>query len=357
MAEARESFQERTEEATPKRREDARREGQVARSMELNSSAVLLMSLVSLLVSGSWMIQQLRSYLGASFRDATVLQLSAEGLREILAQSALVLLLVSAPLMLSVLAAGLLANIGQVGFLVSTKTLEPRLDKLNPIKGLRTLFSARSLAELVKSLLKIASVGLIVWLVLKSELPRFLLLIHDAPEQIMVQVAWALARLMGWALLLMLVLTVFDVAFQRWDFSRQLRMTVQEVKEERKQTEGDPSLKSRIRGLQLETAYNRMLADLPRADVVITNPIRLAVALKYEAERNRAPLVVAKGKRKMAERIRQVAREHGVPVVENRPLARALFRACEVGVEIPGELYRAVAEVLAFVLNMKRRSA
>ena len=357
MAEARESFQERTEEATPKRREDARREGQVARSMELNSSAVLLMSLVSLLVSGSWMIQPLRSYLGASFRDATVLQLSAEGLREILAQSALVLLLVSAPLMLSVLAAGLLANIGQVGFLVSTKTLEPRLDKLNPIKGLRTLFSARSLAELVKSLLKIASVGLIVWLVLKSELPRFLLLIHDAPEQIMVQVAWALARLMGWALLLMLVLTVFDVAFQRWDFSRQLRMTVQEVKEERKQTEGDPSLKSRIRGLQLETAYNRMLADLPRADVVITNPIRLAVALKYEAERNRAPLVVAKGKRKMAERIRQVAREHGVPVVENRPLARALFRACEVGVEIPGELYRAVAEVLAFVLNMKRRSA
>jgi len=357
MAEEQGSLQERTEEATPKRREDARREGQVARSPELGSGAVLGSALLVFLVAGPWMREQMSSYLGQRLQAPATLLVDVDSAPQLLREGAALVLLVLAPLLLAVAAAGLLANLGQVGLLFTGKPVTPSWSRLNPVKGLAQLFSLRSLAELGKSLLKVTLVGLAVWLVLGPEVPRLGQLAFLPLTGVLPMLAAVVLRLGIWVLVMLLALAALDVVFQRWDLARRLRMTVQEIREEFKQTEGDPLLKRRQRGIQLETAYNRMIRELPRADVVVTNPVHLAVALQYQPGSMRAPRVLAKGRRLVAERIKEIAREHGIPVVENVPLARALFKSCAVGDEIPGELYRAVAELLAFVFRLKRRSA
>jgi flagellar biosynthetic protein FlhB len=199
-------------------------------------------------------------------------------------------------------------------------------------------------------------VGLAVWLALRRELPALRLLVFAAPSQLLPALGAAAARLAAWVLALLLALAAADMAYQRWDLARRLRMSVREVRDELRQTEGDPLLKRRQRSIQLDTAYNRMIRELPRADVVVANPVHLAVALRYAAAM-RAPVVLAKGRRLVAERIKELARSHGIPVIEDPPLARALFKSCGVGEEIPGELYRAVAELLAFVYRLRRRTA
>jgi flagellar biosynthetic protein FlhB len=260
-------------------------------------------------------------------------------------------------LLAAVAVAGLLTNLGQVGLLFSAKPLNPNWGRLNPIKGIAQLFSLRSLMELGKSLAKVSLVGLAVWMVLRREVPLLRQLVFNQPSELLPALGAGALRLTGWVLAMLLALALLDVTFQRWDLSRRLRMSVKEIREELKQTEGDPLLKRRQRGIQLETAYNRMIRELPSADVVVTNPVHLAVALSYKGGAMRAPRVLAKGRRLVAERIKEIARQHGIPVIEDKPLARALFKACAVGDEIPGELYRAVAELLAFVYRLKRRSA
>ena len=357
MADEQGSFQDKTEEATPKRREDARGEGQVAHSMELASGAVLAASLGALLLAGGWMRTQLMAYMGQRLTVPSALSLDLDNVPDLLREGGSVAVLVLAPLLLAVAAAALLTHLGQVGALFSSKAIEPNWGRLNPIKGLGNLFSLRSLTELIKSLLKVALVGLAVWLVLRREVPALRMLVFAQPADLLPALVTAIVRMVAWVLGMLLVLALADLGYQRWDLARRLRMSVQEVREETKQTEGDPLLKRRQRGIQLETAYNRMIRDLPRADVVVTNPTHLAVALRYDSASMRAPRVLAKGRRLVAERIRLVAREHGIPVVEDQPLARALFKSCDVGDEIPGEFYRAVAELLAFVYRLRRRSA
>jgi flagellar biosynthesis protein FlhB len=345
---------EKTEEATPKRVDDARLEGQVARSMELNSMAVLLASTGVLYFAGKWMIDTLNNYMGAVFIEAPVKLMNVANIQEILSHATLILFKTLAPLLLTVLVAGILVNVLQVGFTVSTKTLEPKLDKINPIKGFKNIFSAKSLGELVKSILKISLVGLVIWLLLRKELPALHLICGASPALIASHISGIALKLLLWVLGFMAALSILDFAFQRWNHAKQLRMTVQEVKEERKQTEGDPQLKSKIRGLQQETAYNQMISTLPQADVVVTNPTHIAVALKYN-DNMAAPIVVAQGQRLLAQRIKDIARDHGIPIIENKPLARALFKACDVGMEIPVDLYRATAELLAYVVQLKNR--
>jgi flagellar biosynthesis protein FlhB len=357
MSDQQSSFQEKSEEATPKRREDARKEGQVARSMEVNSAAVLTGTLGAFLIAGTWMRERLVEYMHDTFAMVAHAPVNMHTVPKLLEDAAILVLMVVGPVALGALVMGIIANVGQFGFLVSGKQLEPRFDKLSPLKGLKQMLSMRTLVELIKNVFKVSFIGLGIYLVLKKKLPTFLDLVFESPIRIFEITAAAGWTLLSAALVLMFFLAIADFLFQQFDHSKQLRMTHQEVKEERKQTDGDPLIKSRQRGLAQETAYNRMIRDLPTADVVLTNPTTLAVALKYKPGEDRAPRIIAKGKRLMAERIKSIAAEHDIPVIENKPLARRLFAICDVGSTVPGELYRAVAEVLAFVFRQRRKSA
>jgi flagellar biosynthesis protein FlhB len=357
VAEKDSSFQERSEEATPKRREDARKDGQVARSMEVNSAAVLTGTLGALLVAGSWMRENILLFMQSTFLQVGSPDVSQHTVPALMTDGAILLLKVVSPVALGALVMGILANVGQFGFLVSSKQIEPDFGKLSPLKGLKKIFSMRTLMEAIKSVLKVAMTGLCIYLVLRATLPTLLDLVFESPIGIFHGVAAVGWKLLYAALAMLFALAIADFVFQRFDHSKQLRMTHQEIKEERKQSDGDPLLKSRQRGLAIEAAYNRMISDLPTADVVLTNPTTYAVALKYDADRHHAPFVVAKGKRLMAERIKAIAAEHSIPVIENKPLARRLFTLCDVGAVVPGELYKAVAEVLAFVFRQRRRQA
>lgn len=350
-------FQEKTEEPTPKKREDARLEGQVARSQELNSAAVLMAASLVFFLGGHRLLTGLGELVREAMIQAPRQSLEVADATRMMNESAMAVLSLCLPFLLTVLALALLASVSQVGFTFSTKPLMPKFDKLDPIKGLQQMLSMRSVVELVKSVLKVALMGWVCWLLLQSEMNGLLPLVYASPGAILGHVGGIVLKLLAAALALQLALGAGDLLFQRWDTTRKLRMTVQEIKEERRQSEGDPQVKSRLRSLQHDAAYNTMLREVTRADVVVTNPTHLAVAIKYDPERMNAPTVVAKGARLVAQRIRELARENGVPVIENKPMARALFKACEVGMEIPGELYRAVAELLAFVYRLGGRSA
>jgi flagellar biosynthetic protein FlhB len=239
----------------------------------------------------------------------------------------------------------------------SNEAITPKFDRFNPITGIKRLFSTRSLIELLKSLLKLAVVGWIGYTTIMGELKVFPLLVDKTGAEVLAfagQVCFKLFLKTGLALL---VIAGFDYAYQRYQFEHNLKMTKQEIREEFKSTEGDPLIKSRIRSLQRERSRQRMMKDVPKADVVLTNPTHLAVALRYDVEKSAAPVVVAKGARLIAERIKAIAKENGVPVIENKPLARMLFKNAEIGSEIPFELYKAVAEVLAVVYRMRNRAA
>ncbi len=350
-------FQEKTEEPTPKKREDARQEGQVARSMEVNSAMVLLAVSLVFFFTGGWLVQNLGAIMREAMLRAPSGEVTPQSIVPLFEESARHVLRLVMPFLIAVGVVGLASNIGQVGWMLSGKTIQPKLDKINPLKGIKNLFSARSLVELLKNLFKVGLIGLICYLVVKHELEGFLPLVYAQPGEILSHIGGTVLKLMGYTLLMLGVIALFDFSFQRWDTTRKLRMSKHEVKEERKQTEGDPQQKGRIRSLQQETAYNRMIADVSQADVVVTNPTRLAVALKYDADKGAAPRVIAKGARLVAARIRELARENGIPVIENREMARTLFKACEVGMEIPASLYRAVAELLAFVYRLRGQGA
>jgi flagellar biosynthetic protein FlhB len=234
--------------------------------------------------------------------------------------------------------------------------LQPKLDKLNVVNGLKRLLSRRSLVELVRDLLKLAIIGIVAWLAVRAELDRIMTLADAEPAGILTVAGWAVFRVSIKVILALLILALFDYAFQRWDFERSIRMTKQELKEEYKLYEGSPLMRSRIRQVQRELARMRMSKEIPHADVVVTNPTALAVALKYDSETMSAPTVVAKGARLLAERIKEIARSAGVPIVENKPLARALYASVEIGAIVPAELYKATAEVLAYVYRLRGKT-
>jgi flagellar biosynthetic protein FlhB len=249
----------------------------------------------------------------------------------------------------------LAGNIAQIGFEIHTEPLAPKFSKLNPLAGLKRIFSLRGLVEMLKSLAKIAFIAVIAGSVVSGYLPQFPTLVRGDLGTIWDFTQTAAFQIMLYVCLAMMALAALDYAYQRWQHEQSLKMTKQEIKDERKQSEGDPQIKARIRSLQRQAAYHRMIAEVPLADVVITNPTHLAVALRFDPAEMAAPRVVAKGADHVAQRIRDIAREHGVPLVENPPLAQALHRMADVGDPIPVELYRAVAEVLAYVYRLKGR--
>ncbi len=346
--------QDRTEQATPKRRQDARKKGQVAQSREIPSVVILLMSLGVFFFGGSWMFWNLSGYMADSLKGAALFQLAdVDSAAMLFVETFRIILRILLPLLLTVFVAGLAGNVGQFGFLFSSEALAPKWTKLNPLSGIKRMFSLRSLVELVKSILKILFVGTVAYLMLRKELELIPSLTHQSVGDILAFVGRVSFKICLNVCLALMILAILDFAYQRWEHEKSLKMTKQEVKDEFKQTEGDPKVKARIRSIQLETARQRMMEAVPTADVVITNPTHLAVAIRFDAATMTAPQVVAKGAGYVAERIKQIAAENGVPCVENKPLARTLFKIVDIGRTIPVDLYKAVAEVLAYVYRLR----
>lgn len=347
-----ENSQEKTEEPTARRLEKAREEGQVPRSKELNTTAVLLLGAVGLLAFGPWMADHINAIarLGFSFDREAAFDTS-EMFRH-LGASAWEATIALAPWLVLVLLAALFGPIGVGGWLLSAKAIAPKLDRLNPLSGLKRMFSMNSLVELIKSWAKVLVVGLVAWLVLAFYFEDAMLLKRQETES---AVAGAVSIIL-WSTIFLcastIVIAIVDVPWQIYSHTKKLRMSMQEIKDEYKETEGKPEVKSKIRQLQREMAQRRMMADVPTADVVITNPTHFSVALRYDSADMTAPVLVAKGTDQVALKIREIAKEHNVPQMQAPPLARALYTHAKVGEEIPEGLYVAVAQVLAYIYQM-----
>ncbi|MCE9584338.1 MAG: flagellar biosynthesis protein FlhB, partial [Planctomycetes bacterium] len=345
----------RTETATPRRREEARERGQVARSNDLNGALVLLAALVALNFFGKAFLEGLTVVSRGCFGGLATLDLTTGNLPHQFGGLLWFLFRTLAPLLIAVVAVALASNWAQVGFFITTDPLAPQASRLNPIAGLRRMFSARSAARLAQDFVKLAFLGAVLATTLSSNLPLLLSLSdHTVPR-----IAAALADL-GFTLsiraaLSFVALGILDYLFQRWQFERELRMSKQEIREEMKRLEGNPRVRERRRAIQRQVAMQRMMAAVPKAAVIITNPTHFAVALAYD-EKMAAPRIVAKGADLIAERIREVALENGIPIVERPPLARELFK-CEVGKEVPPKMFEAVAEILAYVYSLKKGAA
>lgn len=344
--------QEKTEEPTPKKRADAREKGQVPNSREFTSVVILLTALGVFFFGGSWMFGRLSDFMQVTFSRAGSFEFTVPNVSAYFWSVFASGMGILAPVMGALIFAGILGNVSQNGFLLTTEPLIPKLNKLNPISGLGRLFSLKSLTELVKSVLKILIVGSVSFVVVRKEMGAFPGLVNLAVVDILIFIAHVAFKTMLYTSLVMILMAIADVAYQRWQHEKDLRMTKQEVKDEAKQQQGDPAVKARIRSVQRDMARKRMMAAVPEATVVITNPTHLAIALKFENELP-APVVLAKGAGHLAAKIRAIAIENEVPIVEQKALARSLYKLVEVGDYIPAELYRAVAEVLAFVYRLK----
>jgi flagellar biosynthetic protein FlhB len=345
----------RTEKPTPKRRTKARTEGSVAKSMELNSALVLVTASLMMMWFGGQIGDGLRQIMVNVFRNMGTVEVTPDSMSVYLWMGMKQIGLLVAPLFLGIMAAGVVANVGQIGFKITPKVAYPKFSRLNPLQGFKRLFSVRSLVELAKSILKLGIIGFIVYLTIAGQFDKIYNLARIPIETYGAVVGNTLVHLFLVISLSLIVIGILDYIYNRVSFEKSLKMTKEEVKEESKQSEGDPKVKGKIREIMIKSSLRRMMKKLPEADVVIANPIHLAVAIKYDRTRNSAPIVVAKGARKVAERIKAVAREHNIPIVENPPLARTLFKMVDIGQEIPVELYKAVAEVLAYVYRLKHK--
>lgn len=345
---------ERTEPASPRRLEKAREEGQVARSQELTTFTLLIAASSSLWVIGSIIIQKLSAVLESGLRMEQEVAFNPALLLPRLFQLALDGLLAIAPLLGWLVIIALVAPMLLSGWLFSSKALFPDLKRLNPVNGLKRIFSSRGLIELVKAIAKVMVIGGVAAGIIWSHKQDVLDLVGMPLDTSLI----SMSRLIGLTFILivgaMLLIVVIDVPFQIWNHARQLRMSREDLRKEAKEDEGDPQVKGRIRNMQRQIARRRMMAEVPKADVVVTNPTHYAVALKYQDRSMRAPKVVAKGTQLIAARIRELADEHHIPVLEVPPLARALYHHVELDTEIPETLYTAVAHVLAYIFQLKR---
>lgn len=346
---AEENDLEKTERATPRRLEQAREEGQVPQSRELSTFFVLITGVAGLWLMGGWFGRRITDALRHGFSFERNAAFDTAYMFDTFGTIFSQVLLTMLPLFGLLVVAALAAPIALGGFVFSSKALALKPERMNPLKGLARMFSVHSLVELVKSVLKALVIGTLGAFAVWREREHVFALMSRPLEQALPEF---FSTLLLAALLIVLglaIIAMIDVPFQLWQYQRRLRMTRDEVKREHKEQEGDPHLKGRIRRVQMEMARRRMMSEVPQADVVVTNPTHFSVALKYDAARMGAPVVLAKGTGEIALRIREVAAEHKVPLLEAPPLARALHRHCELGDAIPARLYTAVAEVMAYV--------
>jgi flagellar biosynthesis protein FlhB len=353
---AEESGQEKTERATSRKREKAREEGQVVKSQEITSVLVLLIGISVLYIFGHQFYPDAIEVLQENLSFETIPRFDIEYCLTLLNRTAAHLFSLILPVMGAVFVTALAADMFQVGFHISSKAISFKLDKFNIINGFSRLFSFKSLSELIKSLIKLAVIGSVAYFVIKGEMSELEKLHNAAVGHIFIYLLKGIFKIFIWVILIMIIVAIMDYSYQKWQFEKDLRMTKQEVKEEHKETEGDPLVKSRIRSIQIQAARKRMMQQVPTADVVVTNPTHLAVAIKYDPLTTAAPQVVAKGAGHVAARIKALASEHHIPIVENKELARNLYKLIEVGEQIPAEFFRAVAELLAYVYKLKGKT-
>ena len=355
MAQEGASGQEKTEAPTPKRLQDARLKGDVAKSMEIPSAAVLLAGLLTMYAFSDFFLQRFYTMMKYYLSNLNSLNISMDNMTGMTREAMIHLVITVAPIMAAIMLVALAANYAQVGVLFSTEKLTPKLDKINPLEGIKKLFSIQTIAQTLKSIAKLGLVGYVAFREVYNNLPAIPPLMDEEPFQILAFIAnisfWIFLK----AALVIVLLAALDYIFQRWQFMKKMKMTKQELKEEAKQSDGDPAVKGRIRSLQQEMARRRMMTEVPEAEVIITNPVRLAVALRYDSTNMTAPTVVAKGAGLIAQRIKEIARENGVPIVENKPLAQELYKSVEINQTVPENLFQAIAEILAYVYNLKGR--
>jgi flagellar biosynthesis protein FlhB len=344
---------ERTEEATPKRRQEARDEGRLAKSQELTIAASLLGSALVIGSALPMLGQALLDLFGGSLSSLHTMTPTAEGAAVMFRTAAGKTMAATATVLASLAAAGIALSVAQAKGTFSTKAITPKWERIDPSKNLKNLFTARQLAELFKSLAKLAIVGFAVYMSLRRAMPEAAALVQQEPIGLAVFVKRYAVRLLLTAGGAYLALAAADYLFQWWQFERGLRMSREEVKQEFKESEGDPHVKQRRKTIARQYARKQMLTDVKDADVVIVNPVHIAVAIRYDISIAPAPVVVAMGKLLLAERIKELAADAGVPIVENRPVARALIKSARVGTIIPVEMYVAVAEILAFVIRSR----
>lgn len=347
-----------TEKATPKKLEDARKEGRVAKSTDLINGFMLFVLFISLKVFGSFMGVRFMGGFTQYYTKASEISSGIFDVQKAISLCnpiALDIIIISLPLMLGGVFVALIGNVAQVGLKVTGKPLMPKLDRLNPINGFKRMFSQEKLVELIKAILKVLVIALVAYNSVKDRW-KFILNLYDFDFLQAMQNIFDIVINIGIKIsLLFVAIGVLDFGYQKWKHLHDLKMSKQELKDEMKQSEGDPEVKGRIRQKMREGARRRMMQELPKADVVITNPTHFAVAIKYDKEKAEAPIVLAKGADYLAANIKKVAKENSIEIVENKPLARMLYYNVEIGDQIPPELYQMVAEVLAYVYSIKNK--
>ncbi|MDX8394777.1 MAG: flagellar biosynthesis protein FlhB [Mariprofundaceae bacterium] len=343
-----------TEEATPKRIDDARKKGQVPLSKEPSTAlAFLLLAGLGVTGLGAWISQAFLTMTKRYLSGQSTVEMTPEGMQELLATLVIDMAMVLLPIALPIMLVGMLVAFVVTGPVFTFETLKPKFEKISPMKGLGRMFSTRSLAEFVKSILKMSVIGLTCYMVVIDLFPLALMTVRQDVGAIGSLLVEGSMKIAGLVAFVFMFIALADVIYQRWEHAKSLKMAQKEIRDEHKETEGDPQLKAKIRQIQMEQARNRMMADVPEADVVITNPTRLAIALKYDQLGLGAPKIIAKGQGEVAKKIRELAQEHDIPLRENKPLARSLFKSVEIGEEIPEDLFEAVAVILAEIFQMK----
>jgi flagellar biosynthetic protein FlhB len=346
-----------TEAATPKRKQEARKKGQIPKSAELNSVIVLLGLFILLNCLGGWIFTQLMVYLKETLGPGQLNRtLTERDLAQLMMKHTIYIARFFLPIGLGAMTIGVIVNLIQVGPLFTMEPLKPNFNRINPLSGWQRLFSIQSLIELVKSLSKLSIIIFFAYSTIKNRIPLLAQSWAGGPLHPALDVWRILYQVALKICIFLLVVGILDYAYHRWEYSRSLRMSKKEVRDEFKQTEGNPQIKGKIRQRQMQMASRRMMQEVPKADVVITNPTHLAIALRYTPGSMAAPVVVAKGEGLVAARIREIATEHGIVIVENKPLAQTLYKTVELGAVIPEDLFQAVAEVLAFVYRLKQRT-
>lgn len=350
--------EEKTEKPTPKKIRESREKGQVLQSKEINSAFVLMAAFASLYILSSYISSSIKAFtifIFENFLNANYL--FTEGMiTRLYLLGIFTIFRVTFPIGIICLLVGVICSYLQVGYLFSFKPLTPKFSKLNPIEGFKRLVSMKSLVELVKSISKIIIVGFLVYNYAVSNISTLLSTIAMEIDSTMITIVYIAVNIALRAGIALLVIAILDYLFQKYDYDKNQKMTKQEVKDEYKQSEGNPQIKSKIKEKQREISMRRMMQDVPKADVIITNPTHFAIALKYDTQQFQAPKVIAKGQDLIAQNIKKVAIEHSIPIVENKQLARTLYELVDIDEFIPPDLYEAVAEVLAYVYQLNNRT-
>lgn len=355
MADEQDSDAEKTEDPSAHRIEEFRKRGEVASSKELTSVLVLGASAMTLTLSLVYIYEVMQGLMEYLYSLDISVAYTQKVSKEVIQKTLFAALKCAAPVCLVALCVGVIANVAQIGFLFSTEVLELKPERINPISGIKRLFSMKSLVEAIKGVFKFIFVMSIVYYFIKDDLNSFQGFLHLDFAQSFLHGKWIVTKLVFAILAGLAIIAAGDFAYQKMSYKKKLMMTKEQAKKESKEQDGNPEIKQRIRSIQREMSQKRMMADVPKADVIITNPTHISIALKYDTATMVAPEVIAKGADAVAMKIREIAKDSDIPIVENVPLARAMYKTVKIGDGVPRNLYKAVAEVLAFVYKLKRK--